>query len=517
MIISKKLIKKQLLIFFVFCGAISSFYYFAWWFEPNRLKNPIFSVLLVVAVNYYLIRVFSVWYIYLHTKHPETIEPSSDLTVDVFIPTYDEPLWLVERTLKAAIAIRYPHHTYLIDDGHRAEYRQLAKSLGAHYLSRPINEDNKAGNINNALAHSKGEFVAIFDVDHVPRPDFLDRTLGHFRDPKIGFVQVMLNHYNQDEGFVAAAAAERNDGFFGAPMLGLHGCGYTQAFGSNCIFRRKALKSIGGYKPGLAEDLNTSIHLHANGWRSHYVPEVLAQGLEPADLASFFKQQFKWSHGVFTTLRDIYPRLANRLSLKTNICYLWRLSCYLAGPMVAIHILFTILVLFYNSEIANSYFVDYLRHGAPFVIISFLITYFMDKNYRTAPSFPSRMPLQGMFLAYGTWPVYTLSFFCSLFYIKIPFIATPKETQGGNFLKLIIPQIVTVILLILAIIWRLSQGIDYSCFIIIAFALLQGFMHGGIFYAVYENWRMSFQVKTFKSYTGLPVKDESTSSLLNTF
>jgi cellulose synthase (UDP-forming) len=70
------------------------------------------------------------------------------------------------------MAIRYPHHTYLIDDGHKAEYRKLAESLGAHYLARPTNEDNKAGNINNALAYSKGEFVAIFDVDHAPELNY---------------------------------------------------------------------------------------------------------------------------------------------------------------------------------------------------------------------------------------------------------------------------------------------------------------------------------------------------------
>lgn len=508
MIISAKLIRKQILFFLVICGILSMVHYFAWWFELNRVYHPVLLALLVIAVIYYLVQVFPFWYICLHAKRPETIKPKSGLTVDVLIPTYNEPLWLVERILKAAVAIRYPHNTYLIDDGNKTEYRKLAERLGAHYLSRSTNEDNKAGNINNALVHSNGEFVAIFDVDHVPKPNFLDRSLGYFRVPKIGFVQVMLSHYNQDESFVAAAAAERNDGFFGVPMLGLHGCGYTQAFGSNCIFRRKALESIGGYKPGLAEDLHTSIHLHANGWRSYYVPEVLAEGLEPADIASFFKQQFKWSHGVFTVLRDIYPRLVNRLSLTTNICYLWRLSCYLAGPMVGIHILFTILVLFCGSEIATAHFVDYLRHGIPFVIMSSLITYFMGKNFQVVPPSKSGIPLQGLFLAYGTWPVYTLSFIYSLFSIKVPFIATPKEAKAGNFLKLVLPQITTVILLISAITWRLSQGIDYSYTVIIAFALLQILMHGGIFYAVYEGWRMSFQDKTARSYTGLPIKDE---------
>ncbi|MDR4510037.1 MAG: cellulose synthase catalytic subunit [Candidatus Brocadiaceae bacterium] len=483
---SVKRAKKQLLVLLVIFGAFSSLYYFTWWLEHERIYQPVLLLLLIITVIFCAVQVFFHWYIFLHIKRPEFVETLPGLAVDVYIPTYNEPIWLVERSLSAALAMRYPHETYLIDDGHKAEYRQLAERLGAIYLSRPGNEDYKAGNVNNALAYSSGEFIAIFDVDHAPAEDFLDRALGHFRNENVGFVQVMLSHYNQEESFVGAAAAKRNDGFFGPSMLGLHGCDCVQAFGSNCIFRRKALDSIGGYKSGLAEDLNTSIHLHAKGWRSVYVPEALAKGLEPVDLGSFFKQQFKWSRGVFTILWGIYPRLANHLSLNKNICYLWRLTCFLAGPAVATHILFTILVLFQGSEIATNYFSDYLKHWAPFVIMYSCITFFVDKNYSIVPASPG-FPFGGLLLAYGTWPVYTLSFLYSLFGLKVPFIATPKEAQVGNFLKLIIPQIITVVLLISASVWRLFQGMDFSSIVIVAFALLQILMHSGIFYAVYEG------------------------------
>jgi cellulose synthase (UDP-forming) len=472
-------------------GVISTLYYFAWWFEQNRIHHSILFILFVLAVLYTIVQVFCAWYVYWHAKHVPPRDAPDAMSVDVFVPAYDEPLWLVERTLAAALAIRYPHLTFLLDDGHKAEYRQIAERLGVHYLSRPTNEDHKAGNVNHALAHSQGEIVAIFDIDHVAKPDFLDRALGYFRDPRIGFVQVMLSHYNDSENFVAAAAAQRNNGFFGAPMLGLYGCDCAQAFGSNCLFRRKALESIGGYKPGLAEDLHTSIQIHAAGWRSAYVPEELAQGLEPADLVSFFKQQLKWSYGMFAILRDVYPKLRRKLTLTINICYLWRLSCFLAGPMVAFHLLATILVLFYGSTTAISHFADYLFHGVPFVFVGGVIGFLYDKKYSTATSSPACIPFGGLFLAYGTWPVYTLSFFYSLFNIKIPFIATPKVAKGGNFLKLVVPQIITVILLVAAIAWRFSHAIDYASAFIAAFALLHIIMHSGVFYAVWEGSRMA--------------------------
>jgi cellulose synthase (UDP-forming) len=481
--------KNQQLFLLVIFGVFSEIYYFAWWFEFNRLNHPLLFILFVLAVIYCIVQILFVWYIYLHSKRPDQFKPPSELEVDVFIPTYDEPIELVERTLTAVLAIRYPHQTYLIDDGHRAECHELAKRLGVCYLSRSDNTDQKAGNVNYALAHSTGEFIAIFDVDHIPAPDFLDRSLGPFRDPEVGFVQVMLSHYNQTESFVAAAAAQRNDGFFGPVMLGLQGCDCVQMFGSNCIFRRQALESIGGYQSGLAEDLNTSVHLHAKGWRSYYIPEVLAEGLEPADLLSFLKQQFKWSLGIFTILWRIYPRLANRLNLKMNICYLWRLTCYLAGPAIALHIIVTILILFQGSETYTAHFVSYLKHSLPFVIIFLFINYFVQKNYRITVVSPG-FRLGGILLAYGIWPVYTLSFLFSLLGIEVSFMATPKEAKGGNFIKLAFIQIVTVILMILGIVLRVIHGVDFATIGVIAFAFLQILLHSGIFYAVYEGWRM---------------------------
>lgn len=482
--------KNKLLSVLIGLGVLSAFYFFAWWFESDRIYHPALLVFLVLAIGYCAVQVFSGWYIFLQAEHIETSEPAAGLTVDVFVPTYDEPLWVVERTLTAVLAMHYPHQTYVLDDGRKAEYRELAKRLGACYISRPTNEDHKAGNINHALAHTNGEFIAIFDVDHVPASSFLDRALGPFRDAKIGFVQVKLEHYNQGESFVAAAADQRNDGFFGAPMLGLNGCDCAQAFGSNCVFRRKALEAIGGYKPGLAEDVDTSIHMHAAGWRSAYVPEALAEGLEPADLDGFFKQQLKWSRGVFDLLFRVYPRLAKCLSLKMNVGYLWRLSCYLAGPMVLLQLLFTILALFLGVETLTVYFAEYLIHQAPFVLISSLIGFWADKRYHTVIHPSLAMPFGGLLLAYGTWPIYTLSFICAIFGVKIPFMATPKQSTGGNSLNLIVPHIITVVLLLAAVAWRLSRGVDYYAAFICAFALMNSVMHGGVFYAAWEGRRI---------------------------
>ena len=137
---------------------------------------------------------FETW----NPQHPEHKPPEEGLSVDIFICTYDEEPELLRKTILGAQAIAYPHTTYVLDDGHRESIKSLAESLGAEYITRSDNRHAKAGNINNALQHTKGDFIAILDADHVPLSDFLDRMLGHFSDPKVGFVQSPQTFYTLD-------------------------------------------------------------------------------------------------------------------------------------------------------------------------------------------------------------------------------------------------------------------------------------------------------------------------------
>jgi hypothetical protein len=110
--------------------------------------------------------------------------PASGLTVDVFIPTINESVDIVRRTAIAAMNMSYPHQTWLLDDGARPEMRKLAASLGCRYLARNTNVDAKAGNLNHALAHSRAQFVAVFDADHAPRRISLSARWASSATPK---------------------------------------------------------------------------------------------------------------------------------------------------------------------------------------------------------------------------------------------------------------------------------------------------------------------------------------------
>ena len=477
--------KKKLLLFLVILGVLCSLFYFEWWFQSGRLGNPLYILIFTVFTFYIITQVYFIWIIYLNARYPKKLKTEKKYNVDVFLPTYNEPLEIIEKTLRAVVNMNYPHKTYLIDDGNNYLHKMLAERYNAIYLTRNDKKDYKAGNINNVLKYSKGEIIAIFDIDHIPQVDYLDKVVGYFDDPTIGAVQVALDHYNSSESFVAESCCTMSDDFFAATMMGMNELNSAVIFGSNSIFRREALISIGGYKPGLAEDLHTSVHLHSKGWKSVYVSEVLAQGLVPADLAAFSKQQLKWANGVFEVLFTIFPKLIRSLKVSQIICYLTRMTYYLAGPVVFFHLILTVLALY--SRTFNQVFTDYIIHSIPFLLIFFIIQIYV-KSYYFLKGTEKRSHLGGYLLVLGTWPIYTLALLTALIRIKIPFISTPKELSQKNSLLLIIPQLITVCVLSAGIIFKIINFYNPYSFIIIMFAAILILIHFGIFYSALEKY-----------------------------
>jgi cellulose synthase (UDP-forming) len=125
----------------------------------------------------------------LHSVTPPAHVEQTDLRLAVLVPTYDEPPEVLLPTIAAAVAVRLPHQTWVLDDGNRPEVATLARELGAHYLARTDRSHAKAGNVNNGLQHISADVIAVLDADHVAHEDLFVRTLGHFDDPCVAFVQ----------------------------------------------------------------------------------------------------------------------------------------------------------------------------------------------------------------------------------------------------------------------------------------------------------------------------------------
>ncbi|TPW74513.1 glycosyltransferase family 2 protein [Schumannella soli] len=206
------------------------------------------GVPLVIAETYSLgesvLYALTMW----NAKRRPTAPPARPgLSVDVFITTYNEPLELVLNTAIHARDLDYPHATYILDDGDRPDFRRAAAAIRVGYITRGPEWQGrqrfaKAGNINNALYGTAGDFIAILDADQVPEPRFLDRVLGYFDDEAVAFVQTPQSFWNVDPADPLGSRAEL---FYGPIQQGKDGWGAAFFCGSNAVLRREAIMALG--------------------------------------------------------------------------------------------------------------------------------------------------------------------------------------------------------------------------------------------------------------------------------
>ena len=419
-------------------------YFFIWWFQGEHVGIPVLFGLLSTAMLYGVGRMLVGWYTVLFISQPEWREPEPDRTTAIFITsTPGEPAEMFEATLAAAARIPTPHTTYLLDDTRDSEIARIADRHGAVRLELVGLPGAKAGKINAALERTHEEFILILDPDHVPHPDFLERVLGHFRDPGIGFVQVSQAYGNSRSSFVARAAAEQTYAFYGPTLQGMYGLGTSVVIGANGTFRRTALESIGGHGIGLAEDLITAIRLHAVGWRSVYVPEIVSYGRVPEDLGSFAKQQLKWSRGVWEMLLVEYPRAFRRLTTLQKLSYLMIGTYYSFGLTTAIYLAVPLLYLSFGWLPASVGPAEFLQHAAPLGLFGVLI-YIFSERFLCDRSRERGFHLRGFLLKLGLWPVYLRGALLAFLRVDVPYIPTPKEARVGNFWRLSRIQLTTI-------------------------------------------------------------------------
>jgi cellulose synthase (UDP-forming) len=229
-------------------------------------------------------------------------------SVDVLIPTYNEGVEILRRTVIGCQAMDYPNKKiYLLDDTRRPEIRQLAKDLGCEYRDRPDNRHAKAGNINHALPTIHGELITVFDADFVPSKNFLQRTVGFFQDPKTALVQTPQNFFNEDpisvnlglEGIVN----NEQTLFFRYIQPSRDYLGAVVCCGSCFVMRRSALDEIGGIPTdSITEDYFTGLKMQALGYKVKYLNEALSAGLAPETIGAFVSQRLRWCQGTLQLL-----------------------------------------------------------------------------------------------------------------------------------------------------------------------------------------------------------------------
>ena len=329
-------------------------------------------------------------------RKPLTRRPDEDLpVVDVFIPTYNEDEYILATTAAAALSMDYPKdklNVWLLDDGgtdqkcndkdpvkaeaaklRRASLQAMCKRIGAHYLTRAKNEHAKAGNMNSALAHVKGDIVLVFDADHAPFRAFLQETVAHFiDDPKLFLVQTPHVFLNPDPIEKNLKTFNRmpseNEMFYSLTQRGLDKWDASFFCGSAALLRRSALMETGGFSGvTITEDCETAFELHAKGYSSAFVDKPLIAGLQPETFSSFIGQRVRWCQGMLQIMMLKNPLFKKGLKPIQKLGYLSSMTfwffpfprlIFMLAPLA--YILFDVKIFVSNVDEAIAFTLTYM-------------------------------------------------------------------------------------------------------------------------------------------------------------
>ncbi len=322
-------------------------------------------------------------------------------TVDILVPSYNEPTEMLAVTLSAAKNMHYPAHkrtVVLCDDGgtdqrcnhddpeiaekarqRRRDLIALCNELGVVYSTRPRNEHAKAGNMSAALERLDGELVVVFDADHVPSRDFLARTVGFFvEDPKLFLVQTPHFFINPDPidrnvGFREDCPPE-NEMFYHLSHRGLDRWGGAFFCGSAAVLRRAALDDVGGFAGDtITEDAETALTMHRRGWKSLYVDHAMIAGLQPETFVSFVQQRGRWATGMMQLLILKNPLRGKGLSLSQRLCYLNSMTFWLFPLVRMTFILAPLAYLFFGLQIFVATIQEVAVYMTSYMAVSFMV------------------------------------------------------------------------------------------------------------------------------------------------
>ena len=361
--------------------------------------------------------------------------------IDVLITTCGEDPEVIRRTVRAAVAIRGLHRTWVLDDGRSDDVQRLAAEEGARYVRRLSSGGAKAGNVNHALTLAKGDFFVILDADFVPRPHLLEQSVPFFHDPRLAFVQSPQSYDNLRTP-IARGAGYMQAVFYRFIQPGRNRYNAAFCVGTNVIFRRAAIDDIDGMSTdSKSEDVWTSLRLHEAGWRSLFIPDVLAVGEAPETVEAYSKQQLRWATGGFEILLTRNP-LSRRVRLtgEQRLQYLVTATFYLTGIAPLILLLLPPLEIYLDlrpvtiTTTALTWFLYY----AGFYVMQILFAWYTMGSFRW----------ETLTLAAASFPIYVKAFMNALRRKDVGWQATGTARSSSPY-NYVVPQILFFVFLLL--------------------------------------------------------------------
>lgn len=390
-------------------------------------------------------------------------------TVDVYIPTYNEPLEVVRDTVLAAQCIDYPRDKmkiYILDDGSRSEFAVFAADVGVGYITRAEHNHAKAGNLNHAMTITKGELICVFDCDHVATRMFLQSTVGGFlEDPMLALVQTPHYFYSPDpfERNLSAGRDIPNEGmlFYGPIQKGNDNWNATFFCGSCAVIRRAALDEIGGFAvETVTEDAHTALKMQRLGWKSAFLAIPLAAGLATERLVVHVIQRNRWARGMTQIFRVDNPMFGRGLTFQQRCCYLSAMLYYQFALPRVVFVTAPLAYLLFNLNIIHASASQILAYSLPHLFLAIYVGSRMNGRYR-----------------YSFWgEIYDIVL---AFHLVLPTMITMIFPKRGKFnvtdkgalldvgffdFRVVRPHIIVATLLAIAIVAGITRAVGYNYF-----------------------------------------------------
>ena len=334
------------------------------------------------------------------TKNNEPqFDPNNAPMVTVQLPMFNE-MYVAERIIDACAAFDYPQDKLQIQvlDDSTDETKDLIAKKVAEVASRGVNIQHihrvdrtgyKAGALDAAMDRVQGDFIAIFDADFIPEPDFLKKTMPHFTDEKVGVVQTRWGHLNKDYSLLTELQAFGLNGHFAIEQGGRNSAGHFINFnGTGGIWRKTCIEDAGGWEHDtLTEDLDLSYRAQMKGWKFQYLEDVVSPAELPITMSALKSQQHRWMKGGVECFKKMWKRLLTTKGVKFadrvhGLSHLFNSSVFLFIMMVAILSLFVLQV---KDSFSDLNYI--LRFMSVFIVSTiFLMVYYWFSFRDTKPN-----------------------------------------------------------------------------------------------------------------------------------
>lgn len=388
---------------------------------------------------------------------PPLFAPATAAPVAVIVASFNESGEVLEETLASVTAMDYPaFRVYLLDDSTREECRRAGRELAARYgatlVHRAHRAGYKAGAINDLIPRLSEPYLAVLDADQRPRESWLKETVHHLEaDPGLALVQAPQVYVGTEDLPVADAARHQQAVFFEYICEGKAAVNAMFCCGSNAVLRREALLAIerpaaGGRRmffdeTSVTEDIATSLHLHAAGWRSAYVNRTYVVGMGPETLAAYFTQQMRWAMGTLALGIRLLPRALRsgegRLSLVQAWEYFLSGTYYFVGVANAVFMLAPVLYVAAGVSPLRGGEEVYLYALVPYLGLT-LHTFYLGMRRRGYPA--KALWLAGA-LSFSTSWTYVKAALVAVLGLKRAFGVTPKGVGGAIPVRRLMPEL----------------------------------------------------------------------------